>query len=55
MTDAEKRLTAWTGSISMGGTAVLTDRASGGRPDRLRQGYGGPPKLCAKAEGLHYI
>ena len=23
-------------------------------PDRLRQGYGGPPKLYAKAEGGHY-
>ena len=22
--------------------------------NRLRQGYGGPPKLHAKAEGLHY-
>ncbi len=28
--------------------------ASYGRPDSLRQGYGGPPKLRAKAEGLHY-
>jgi hypothetical protein len=26
-----------------------------GRPDRLLQGYGGPPKRYAKAEGLHYI
>jgi len=26
-----------------------------GRPDLLRQGYGGPPKLYAKAEGLRYI
>ena len=25
-----------------------------GPPDRLRQGYGGPPKLYAKAEGGHY-
>jgi hypothetical protein len=23
-----------------------------GSPDRLRRGYGGPPKPCAKAEGL---
>jgi pimeloyl-ACP methyl ester carboxylesterase len=26
-----------------------------GPPDRLRQGYGGPPKLYAKAEGGHYV
>jgi hypothetical protein len=26
-----------------------------GPPDRLRQGYGGPPKLHAKAEGGHYV
>ena len=25
-----------------------------GPPDHLRQGYGGPPKLYAKAEGGHY-
>ena len=24
-----------------------------GNPDHLRQGYGGPPKPCADAEGLH--
>src|SRR5438093_11720950 len=24
-------------------------------PDRLRQGYGGPPKLYAKAEGGRYV
>src|SRR5438132_11102768 len=40
-------------------SADLQVRAHGG-PDRLRQGYGGPPKLQrrrklhAKAEGLHY-
>jgi len=27
---------------------------AGGPPDRLRQGYGGPPKLYAEVEGGHY-
>jgi hypothetical protein len=30
-------------------------RAGSGSPNRLRQGYGGPPKLYAKAEGLPRI
>ena len=30
-------------------------RTGTGPPDRLRQGYGGPPKLYAKAEGGHYV
>ena len=29
----------------------ILNRIYAGRPDRLRQGYGGPPKLQAKAEG----
>jgi len=37
-------------------TRVTDDDLTGGdaRPDRLRQGYGGPPKLHAKAEGRAY-
>ena len=33
---------------------IALSSTGSGRPNRLRRGYGGPPKLYAKAEGRHY-
>ena len=37
------------------GERYTADRLSNGPANRLRQGYGGPPKLYAKAETGHYV